>query len=232
MMTIYIKCVFKNSYYSLRRIKVKTSSGGTYYVGHEEVITINSGNDEWLDFRLDYHKHRFTIDRNTNDQKLYLVVMLEFRDKFPFSHLDVMFRNCMRVKAVDKFQFDNYENTIAITKFTSKEYSFIDYFTCTLCLLIFLGYTVMSVIYEGIDDRNFIFIIGIAGVFSSLRLIILRKSISSGSFDVVIRTSSFINLILLIFLDVPTLAKVLFLGISVLLFLIDIYNKHFQKVDE
>ena len=138
----------------------------------------------------------------------------------------------MRVKAVDKYQFDNFENTIAITKFTSKEYSFIDYFTCTLCLLIFLGYTVMSVIYEGIDDRNFIFIIGIAGVFSSLRLIILRKSISSGSFDVVIRTSSFINLILLIFLDVPTLAKVLFLGISVLLFLIDIYNKHFQKVDE
>lgn len=225
MRKIILKCFFPYNYYTARKIKITSSNGANYNLAHSQSIDIESFNEKWLDFKLDYHKYRLTLENNSSEENLYVIVTLKCRNLFPYKFTDVMFKNAMKAEVVDKETFDNFEYSFNNLNYKRKEYSLIDYFAVGLYVLLFLGYIVLSILNENLIERNFLFLIGVAGFISALRLVFNRKKVSSNNFDFSIQLSSLISLVLLVFINFSIIVKVIFASISMTQYLITAHNK-------
>jgi len=225
MNNIFIKCIFPYNYYLARNVKITKSKGDVYTIGHRQTICLETNQEDWLDFKLDYHKHRLIITEFSNTDDLFVTVTLKCRKTFPYRYTDVMFKNSMEAKIVSKEDFQNFEDTFNQYRPINKKYNMADHIAIVMATLISLGYVVLSVINESINERNFLFLIGITGVISASRLIIHRTKISVNHYCFVIQTLPIVSLVLLIIIDIPLKIKIIFTTFSLIQYLITAHNK-------
>lgn len=225
MNNIFIKCIFPYNYYLARNVKITKSNGDVYTIGHRQTICLETNKEDWLDFKLDYHKHRLIITEFSNTDDLFVTVTLKCRKTFPYRYTDVMFKNSMEAEIVSKEDFQNFEHTFNQYRPINKKYNMADHIAIVMATLISLGYVVLSVINESINERNFLFLIGITGVISASRLIIHRTKISVNHYYFVIQTLPIVSLVLLIIIDIPLKIKIIFTTFSLIQYLITAHNK-------
>lgn len=201
MKTIHFKCIFPYNYYLARNVKIKTSSGNRYALGHLQTLSIETDNETWIEFKLDYHKYRLELKNHYEGDNLYLVVTLKCRNTFPYQYTDVMFKNAMLARVVTQEEFENYEgeHQISPPKFELKVK---DYIALAINILVFSTYVLLSIFSSQVDpsDQNFLFIIGLACIVGNFRFIV-KKEAELKAFKLTMGLNLYIALVLLIMMD-------------------------------
>jgi hypothetical protein len=136
-----------------------------------------------------------------------------------------MFKNSMEAKIVSKEDFQNFEHSFNQYSPINKKYNMADYIAIAMAMLMSLGYVILAVTNENINERNFLFLIGVSGVISSSRLILYRTKISANHYYFVIQTLPVVSLVLLILINFPMRIKVIFTAFSLIQYLITAHSK-------
>lgn len=228
MNNIFIKCIFPYNYYLARNVKIKKSNGDVYTVGHRQTLCLETNHEDWLDFKLDYHKCRLIMDDLSKKDDLFVTVTLKCRKTFPYRYTDVMLKNSMEAKIVSQEDFHNFELTFNQDRPKNKKYNMADYIAIIIATLISLGYVALAIINENLNERNFLFLIGITGVISASRLFFYRTKISVNHYYFVIQTLPIVSLVLLILINFPMRIKVIFATISLIQYLITAHNSRYK----
>lgn len=225
MSNIFIKCIFPYNYYLARNVKITKSNGDVYTIGHRQTLCLETNHEDWLDFKLDYHKRRLIMNDFSNADDLFVTVTLKCRKTFPYRYTDVMFKNSMEAKIVSKEDFQNFEHSFNQYSPINKKYNMAEYIAIAMAMLMSLGYVILAVTNENINERNFLFLIGVSGVISSSRLILYRTKISANHYYFVIQTLPVVSLVLLILINFPMRIKVIFTAFSLIQYLITAHSK-------
>jgi len=217
-----IKCVFPDKNYTLRRVKIKLSNGEEFSIKHLESLIIETENVEWIQFKLDYHKYKLHFENIKAEE--YIIVTLDFRDYFPFYYLDLMFKNSMLAKIVTKGEFENYQIKHSLIE-RKEKLKIKDYAALTMNLLVFLSFILLSIFYSKIDpsDKNFVFVIGVAGLISNSRFI-FQKTVDLKAFKLSMSLGFYIVMTLLIFINFVYTIKFGVLTIATISYLITAHN--------
>ncbi len=219
-----IKCLFPKNQYTLRKATIKTASDEVFYIGHTETITIPNPKGI-IRFRLDYHSTKLNTSEIDNDA--FVLVYLKHRKTFPYIYTDIMFKNAMEARVVSKSEFNNFE---------SEYFSPADVSPAKISLAKIISYILVGIAYSGItagsvvlldeqhSDRNFLFIISIASLFSLFRLVFYRNSISERGYFWHMNGFCFVVMVLAFFSDLPTYISVSLLIVSVFTLCITAYE--------
>lgn len=234
MRTITFKCVYQNQYYSLRKIRIKADTGETYAVGNLETVTIELEKQQSFQVKLDYHKKTIDLKDYPKDENLFIILTLEYRQTFPGNFADAyLFKNLMRTIAVSSDEFKDYEFQLPTRKIQYKEYGWIDYLKIAMAAITYLFLVAVTIIYDDLNQQNFIFIIGVASIFASIRLLNKRKSITCNHFNFVIQTSAYIPMAILALVGLPGIAQDIGIILSFSVFAISwvgTENKSMQEI--
>ncbi len=218
---IKIKCVFPGNSYLLRKVRIKS---GNKLIGKATPLEITElpKVKGLIKLRLDYHSAKIVIP--DTDEDLFMIVYFGFRNYFPFYFTDLMFKNSLRVKLVDKNEFEEFDASFYGTP-PSEIINFNWQKIYTIIVGIFLSclFIVSPYLAQNQDDKdigNFAFYIGLATIISFLQIIFNRKKITTRQYKTRILAFSFLSILLLIYLNIPfkikTLAIVLPLNMALL----------------
>jgi hypothetical protein len=225
MSRLNIKLILPYNYYTIRRVKIKLSNGNEFNIMHREHLEIEIENAEWIEFKLDYHKYKLQLENIKPEE--YIIVTLDFRDYFPFYFLDIMFKNSMLAKLVTKGEFENYETKHSLIE-PKEKLKKKDYAALAMNLLVFLTFILLSIFYSKIDssDKNFVFVIGVAGLISNSRFI-FRKRVDLRTFKLSMSLGFYIIMLLLIFFNFDNIINFSVLIITTISYLITAHNKRY-----
>jgi hypothetical protein len=229
-LTITIKCLFPKNQYLLRKVKVTSANGKTFKVGYLETITINDVVG-FLEFKLDYHRFRLPIDSVKCDSKV--IVYLKHRKKFPFYITDIMFKNALFAEIVDDERFatfeQNYVNTIPIKPFSISPLK-IACISVAFSLNATLLYISIATLDKTADDRNFVFVLAMAGIITLVRTVSQRNSITEKMFFLLYSSLAIVALLTSMFLSFDKISNLLIIGQSTLLILLLILEKVIVRI--
>lgn len=132
--------------------------------GEEPEIDIPKDSTEVI-IKLDLYKSVITIPQGDD---LYLILYMEFRDRFFLKYIDTLKRKCLTGKFVSKEEFENFS-----LNFYSKAHKWIhktevDKASLFMGLALSIGLTLMSIIEQSNPYQDIVFLIGFASFFSLL----------------------------------------------------------------
>jgi hypothetical protein len=210
-----IKCVFPRNYYTLRKVNVKLGNTLIGKVGHNEIIEL-SKIESSIKFNIDYHKTKIDIP-NTNED-IFMLVYFNFRNYFPFYITDVMFKNSLRVKLVDKNQFEQFNESFykAIPSELIK-FNFTKIYTIIVGIFISCGFVYSPFFVQNQNNSNsedFAFYVGLASIIGFLAIIFFRKKISEIQYKIRILSFSILSILLLIYLNIGLEIKLFAIALS------------------
>ncbi|PID88214.1 MAG: hypothetical protein CSB06_01905 [Bacteroidia bacterium] len=210
---IKIKCVFPKDYYLLRKVNIKTSNKTIAYIGHNEVVDIDEAG-EYIEFKLDYHKAKIKVpDLKTAK---YLILYFNFRNNFPFSVTDIMFKNSLCAKFVDVSEFNSFSESFYKQR-PSEPMTFNNTSVYTiLAALLILGQFLL-VPFLNFNNSNstndFIFFIGIVSFIGFLLTIVNRNNIANKQYYIRILAFGIMSILLLTYIKYD----IIFKAISIIL---------------
>ncbi len=187
-----IKAFFPEPYYLARKIKIKLNGQIIGKIGHNESIELEVEPDYELRFHLDYHRQKMKI----RDANSHLILFFEKKDGWY-----LMFRNALRIKEVKAEDFERASAELYTKQAQSMKFSAAHYGSITLGLLLSLFFTYYSLVHTGIEERNFIFLVGIIGFLSFILLLFKNGKIEYKNF--LIRNMAFLLSVLLLVGFVP-----------------------------
>jgi hypothetical protein len=230
--TLTLKCFFPRNQYLLRKVKIKSGNGKEYSIGYLETIQITDA-ESYLEFKLDYHKYRLSIDSITDDA--FIIVYLKYRNKFPFYYIDIMFNNAMFAEVVDENRFMNFDRNylqhvdINPFKYTPIKIGLI--VSAYLLFLSFLGISLFALPNES-TDRNFLFIYGLAGVVSISRVVVYRNKISERGFWYRMILFTVLSMAIILLTSIDDYIKLINVGILLLMLSMLMYDNPLVKKTE
>ncbi len=188
---IYIKCSFPRNYYLLRKVNVRCNKQSIAAIGHNESIELPNQTGLYA-FKLDYHKTNINISDASNDK--YLILFFHYRKKFPFYFTDIMFKNALRVQSVDKETFNAFDETF----YNEKNQEIISFNAWQQIVVavyfIFSLFLIYTSIFNEQDNRGFIFVLGLLGLFSGIQTFVKRTKMPIRQFRIRYIASSLIML--------------------------------------
>jgi hypothetical protein len=202
-------------------VKVTSANGKTFKVGYLETISIKDV-EGFLDFKLDYHRFKLPIDNVKCDTKV--IVYLKHRNKFPYYITDIMFKNALFAEIVDDERFANFEqdyaNTISVKSFKLSPFK-IASISIALSIHSTLLFISIYILDKTAADRNFVFILALAGIVSTARTVSNRNSISERMFYLLYFSLAFVALLTAMLLSFSKISNLLIIGqCSLLIFLL------------
>ncbi|MFT7351998.1 MAG: hypothetical protein ACI9XR_001762 [Flavobacterium sp.] len=174
MKTLNIKLIFPYNWYHFRFVKVYSDKGILLTkISHCDNQQIYLDADvEFLVLKLDFFRSEFKIPKNDNE--IYVNIFLNFQDTFPKKYFDVLKRQCLTGKVVDKIEFDKFDLGFYNTKKIWLLKSNIDKPNLILGLLISIGLIILSIVEQKNEFQDLIFFISVVS-FISLLMIVLEK---------------------------------------------------------
>ncbi len=225
-----VKCIFPGNYYLLRKVRIKS---GNKLIGKATPLEVTELPEVkgLIKLRLDYHSTK--IDIPETDEDLFMIVYFGFRNYFPFYFTDLMFKNSLRVKLVDKNEFEEFDASFYGTP-PSEIINFNRQKIYTIVAGIFISCLFVSSPYlaqnqNDKDIENFAFYIGIATIISFLQIIFNRKKITERQYKTRILAFSILSILLLIYLNILFEIKVLAIVLSLSMSLLAI-KKEWNKI--
>ena len=206
---VKIKCVFPKNYYLLRKVNVKISNKTIAHIGHNEVIELDVFEKD-IKFKLDYHKTKIKVPDSKTEK--YLILYFNFRNYFPFSVTDIMFKNSLCAKFVDESEFNNFNES-----FYKEHPSELMTFNNTAIYTILIG-TLISCqfllvpflnLHNSNSINNFSFIIGIASLLGFISIIVNKKNITKKQYNIRILAFGIASILLLIYINFATIFKII-----------------------
>lgn len=206
---VKIKCVFPKNYYLLRKVNVKISNKTIAHIGHNEVIELDVFEKD-IKFKLDYHKTKIKVPDSKTEK--YLILYFNFRNYFPFSVTDIMFKNSLCAKFVDESEFNNFSES-----FYKEHPSELMTFNNTAIYTILIG-TLISCqfllvpflnLHNSNSINNFSFIIGIASLLGFISIIVNKKNITKKQYNIRILAFGIASILLLIYISFATIFKII-----------------------
>lgn len=167
MKTLNLKLLLPYNWGHVRKIKVyddKKRLLTKIMHGEEPEIEIPNDSKEVV-IKLDFYKSVIKIPEG-ND--LYLILYMNFRDRFPIKYIDNLKRKCLTGKFVSPEEYENFN-----LSFYAKAHKWIhktetDKPTLVLGFLIAIALTVMSVVEQNNPYQDIIFLVGLGSFFSLL----------------------------------------------------------------
>ncbi len=220
---LQIKCLFPKNYYLLRKVNIKVDNETISRIGHNEIVEIDNQIDKPIKFKLDYH--RATIRLSDFKENKYMILYFDFRDYFPFSFTDIMFRNSLRAKLVDKDEFDSFD-----TSFYGRQidkpivFNCAKIYTITVGILLALQFMLTPFLKLNNDSNidNFSFGFGIISIVGFIYMILNKNRMSDSQYN--IRTFAFGIASVLILFYTNIYAKFLLLTLALSIILIASYH--------
>lgn len=229
---IKIKCVFPKNYYLLRKVNVKISNKTIAHIGHNEVIELDVFEKEEIKFKLDYHKTKIKIPDLKTEK--YLILYFNFRNYFPFSVTDIMFKNSLCAKFVDESEFNNFSKSFykeppsELMTFNNKAI-----YTIMIGVLISCQFLIVPFLnlHNSNSINNFSFFIGIASLIGFISMIVNKKNITNKQYYIRILAFGIASILLLIYIRYDTIFKIISIILALNIVLISTNNllKIFKK---
>ena len=225
-MLLKIKCLFPRNYYLLRKVNIKINNITIAHIGHNEVVELEVSEKDEISFKLDYHKTKIKIS-NPNSKK-YLILYFDFRNYFPFYIIDIMFKNSLRAKFVDKYEFNNFN--ILFNKDSSHTELIV--FNKTVIYTIMIGaliscqFIIVPLLNFGNSNNinNFSFFIGITSFIGFILMIVNKKNITNEQYNIRMLAFGIASFLLLIYIQYYTIFKIISIILTLFLILISINN--------
>ncbi len=208
-----IKCLFPGNYYRLRNVVVKTSTGKQYALPVGGMLDVDTTNEQWVSFKLDYHRATLSLPEPPDQDSV--LVTLKYRVTFPWNFLDVMFKNCMKASWMSKGEFENVSFLLEKQHIEPMAIGITEKLLLGSFIAIMLFYLVTSIrLFSAEATGGFLFLYSLAGLFSLVRIIIARKCISRVFFLNVLVIFAFINLVLVHYQNFHPMAELVLVIIS------------------
>ena len=174
MKHLEVKLLLPYNWYHARRIKIFDDKGALLLkIAHGEELSVQINNVcKYITIRIDYIKS--VIEVPQNNDKLFLGVYMNFRDRFPYKYIDAAKRKCITGKFMSKEEFENFNlnfYTNAIEYLPAKKF---DNTSLVLGFIIASGLIVTSVVQQQNPFQDLVFFIGVAS-FISLLLVRAEK---------------------------------------------------------
>jgi len=209
-MMLKIKCVFPKNYYLLRKVKIKISNKTIAYIGHNEVIELDEAEKEEITFKLDYHKTKIKVPDSKTDK--YLILYFNFRNYFPFSVTDIMFKNSLRAKFVDESEFNNFSKSF-YKEYPSEIMTFNNTAIYTIMIGVLISCQFLIIPFLNLHNsnsaNNFSFFIGIASLIGFVSMIVNKKNITNKQYHIRILAFGIASILLLIYIRYDIIFKVI-----------------------
>ncbi|TQD39319.1 hypothetical protein [Haloflavibacter putidus] len=180
MKHLHIKLVFPYNWYQYRKVKIYDDKDELItHLNHCEQKSINiSSSTEFVILKLDYFKSKIKLPKENDN--IYLISYLDFRDSFPIKYFDLFKRKCLTGKLVDKKSFDKfnldfYEKAVKQMKKSKPNLPNLLLGTLISLALIFFGTTQQ----QNKDDNALVIFIGVASLVSLLLIYKQRKKLLS-----------------------------------------------------
>jgi hypothetical protein len=219
---VKIKCIFPRNYYLLRKINIKIDNHIVASVGHNEIVELNVLGKN-IEFKLDYHKTEIMLPDSKND--IFLILYFNFRNYFPFFITDIMFKNSLRVKLVEKTEFENFNEsfyerqTVELVKFNNTVI-----YTIILGILISSELLIMPFLKFNNSINNFSFFIGLISLIGFVLMIMNKKRTTERQYNIKILAFGLSSVLLLSFLNINTIVKFVSIILSFNIIFISIKN--------
>ena len=220
---IKIKCVFPNNYYLLRKVNIKIKNEAIAQIGHKEVIELDVF-EKLIKFNLDYHKTQIKFPNSKIDK--YLIIYFNFRNYFPFSIIDIMFKNSLCAKFVDESEFNNFNESF-YKEHTSEVITFNKTVIYTIIIGILISCQFLFFPFLNLNNsnsiNNFSFFIGIASLIGFMLLIFNRKNITKKQYNIRALAFGILSILLLFYINIDTMFKMVSIILSFSIVIISIY---------
>jgi hypothetical protein len=205
---IYIKRVFPDNFYLLRKVKVKQDNKTVTKIGHAETTPMSAEGSQ-LEFKIDYHKAQLQMPQAGEDH--YYVLYFDIRNSFPLNYTDMMFKNALRIKKVNENEFKSLNSK---DFYTSEDEETIKpdsgkIFSVVASVLIAGLFVLSPYLFEKSDANNFAFIIGLAGILGFAELIIFFRKKTKPQYTIRIIAFTVLSIILLYFMDMDNSLKII-----------------------
>lgn len=176
MKKLNIKLLLPYNWGHLRKIKVYDDKGQLLTkIMHGEEPEINAPDDiKEVVVRLDLYK---SVIKVPQDKDLYLILFMDFRDRFPHKYIDTLKRKCLTGEFVTEEEFEDFN-----IKFYTKSFKWIkkadtDKSTVFSGFIIAAGLVAASVIQQENPYQDIVFFIGFSSIFSLLMIHIEKDKI-------------------------------------------------------
>lgn len=207
---IKIKCVFPKNYYLLRKVNIKINNKTIARIGHNEFIELEVPENEEIKFKLDYHKTTIKVS-DLKTQK-YLILYFNFRNYFPFSTTDIMFKNSLRAKFVDESEFNNFSKSFyKEPPFEPMSFNNKAIYTIIIGIFISCQFLIVPILSKQNSDdvNNFSFFIGIASLIGFISMIFNKKNITNKQYYIRMLAFGMASILLLIYMRYDPIFKII-----------------------
>lgn len=221
---LHIKCVLPSDYYSIRTFHIRTSSGQKYGIKQFQTLLIDAEGEDWISFRLGLRRCKLDLAPVAHQEEAFVFITIRAATEMFDVLLDCLrFRNFLRVRLVDENTFLEADRVYGQLP-PALEYRFTEYLLVALTAIPFLGYLVYPVLRPDFLDGSFVFFIGFMGMAGCLRLLVCRKSTTRSNFNMTIRLSVVISLVILAYSDFPPAMTSWFLVLAMLTYMLSLAN--------
>ncbi len=222
---VRIKAVFPYNYYLLRKIKIKAGGQIIARIGHKQVIELEDVPSQHLTFKLDYHKT--SIELPDTEKDVHIILYFDLRPYFPFNVTDIMFRNALRAKVVDKQEFDSFDEKFYNSS-TSQPVGLNTtfYYSLVAGILISLEFILVPFMQQPNPGpvTNFAFIVGLITLAGFIAMFFNRKKLSRASYSFRILAFGILSVVLIGFLKLSINLKIISLIVAITLILVAAYG--------
>lgn len=173
MREINIKLLLPYNWGHIRKIKIYDNKKQLITkIMHGEELTLNIDSDiEEVIIKLDFYKSVIKIPKN---EKVYLGLYMDFRDRFPFKYLDTLKRKCLTGRFMTEQEYENFNLSFYAESFRWVPKAGIDKPTVFLGLLLSVAIVALSIIQQHNPYQDIVFFIGASGTIS-LALLYFEK---------------------------------------------------------
>lgn len=177
MKELNIKLIFPYNWYHYRNVKVYDDKGKIItLISHcENQNLLIDKNIEKIIVKLDFFKSEILIPKNS--ETINLALFLNFRDTFPIKYFDVLKRNCLSGKLLEKKEFDEFNLSFYDTNEIWILKSKIDKSNLILGVLISMGLLIVSILEQQNQYQDLVFFISIVSLISLLMIIVEKNKL-------------------------------------------------------
>ncbi len=212
---IRIKAVFPSGYYTLRNISVRSEGRKIAEIGNNQTIELDLPQNTELEFKLDYHKARLTLPSDNKD--IYLILYFDFRGMF-----DLMFRNCLRARVVDKDEFESFDQTYYKTvSYLSLKKDVAFYFSMLFGLALSVEFISLFFCYKG-EVYSYGLVLGSLSVLGFLVSFFTKNKLSQAQYYLRVLAFSILSFLLLAYLKFTMWLRIVSFVLTAFLFVLSV----------
>jgi hypothetical protein len=177
MRNLNIKIIFPYNWYHFRNVKIYNSNGDLISkIAHcENKCLLIEDSSKSIILKLDFFKS--LIDIPENNDELYFIIYLNFTDTFPKKYFDILKRNCLSGKFVQKNEFDNFNFNFYDTEKRWILKSNLDKTNLILGLFISIALFIVSIFEKNNEDQDLVFFISLFSLISLIMIYTNKKNI-------------------------------------------------------